>query len=81
MPYQTVPFYTLAQAGGCLWVAGGDGLYVIAAARPITLRKMPPFKQIDGVDISFGMPGLAVVRTDIDAPVSLGGGAPLLVAR
>jgi hypothetical protein len=42
---------------------------------------MPPFEQIDGVNISFAVPGLALVRTDIDAQVSLGGGAPLLVAR
>ena len=81
LPFQTVPFYTLAQAAGGLWVAGSDGLYAITADRPITFRKMPPFEQIDGVDISFAVPGLALVRTDIDARVSLGGGAPLLVAR
>ena len=81
LPFQTVPFYTLAQTGGGLWVAGGDGLYAIAADHSITFSKMPPFEQIDGVDISFAVPGLALVRTDIDAHVSLGGGAPLLVAR
>lgn len=81
LPFRTVPFYTLAQAGGDLWIAGGDGLYVITANRPIAFRKMPPFEQIGGVYICFAVPGLALVRTDIDARVSLGGGAPLLVAR
>ena len=81
LPFETVPFYTLAEAGSKLWIAGGDGLYAITANRPIAFRKMPPFEQIDGVDISFAVPGLALVRTDIDARVSLGGGAPLLVAR
>lgn len=81
LPFQTVPFYTLTQSGSGLWVAGGDGLYAIGADRPIAFRKMPSFEQIDGVDISFAVPGLVLVRTDIDAHVSLGGGAPLLVAR
>lgn len=81
LPFQTVPFYTLTRVAGELWVAGGDGLYAIAADRLITFRKMPPFEQIDGVYISFAVPRLALVRTDIDAHVSLGGGVPLLVAR
>ena len=72
---------TLTAAADGLWVAGGDGLYTITAGRPITFKIMPPFERIDGVDISFAVPGLALVRTDIDAHVSLGGGAPLLVAR
>ena len=76
-----MPFYTLTRVAGELWVAGGDGLYAIAADRLITFRKMPPFEQIDGVYISFAVPRLALVRTDIDAHVSLGGGVPLLVAR
>ncbi|MEG8013016.1 hypothetical protein [Sphingomonas sp. 22R3R2A-7] len=42
---------------------------------------MPTFERIDGVHISFAVPGLVLVHTDIDAHVSLGGGAPLLVAR
>ena len=81
LPFETVPFYALTTAADGLWVAGGDGLYTITAGRPITFKIMPPFEQIDGVDISFAVPGLALVRTDIDAHVSLGGGAPLLVAR
>ena len=81
LPFETVPFYALTTAADGLWVAGGDGLYAITAGRPITFKIMPPFEQIDGVDISFAVPGLALVRTDIDAHVSLGGGAPLLVAR
>jgi hypothetical protein len=81
LPFQTVPFYTLTAAADGLWIAGADGLYAIAAGRPIIFRKMPPFERIDGVGISFAVPGLVLVRTDVDAHVSLGGGAPLLVAR
>jgi len=81
LPFRTVPFYTLATTEGGLWVAGGDGLYAITADRPIAFSKMPLFKRIDGVDVSFALPGLVLVRTDVDAHVSLGGGAPLLVAR
>lgn len=81
LPLQTVPFYTSASASSGLWIAGGDGLYLLTADHPITFRKMPRFERIDGVDISFAVAGLAMVRTDVDAHVSLGGGAPLLVAR
>jgi hypothetical protein len=81
LPFQTVPFYTLTATANGLWLAGGDGLYAITADRRIIFRKMPPFERIDGVDISFAVPSLALVRTDVDAHVSLGGGAPLLVAR
>ncbi len=81
LPFQTVPFYGLVQAGDVVWIAGGDGLYAVVAGRPIAFRKMPEFQQVDGVDVSFAIPGLAMVRTDIDAHVSLGGGAPLLAAR
>ncbi len=81
LPSETVPFYTLTAAADGLWIAGGDGLYAITAGGPIIFQTMPPFERIDGVDISFAVPGLALVRTDVDAHVSLGGGAPLLVAR
>jgi hypothetical protein len=81
LPVETVPFYTVTATADGLWLAGGDGLYAMTAGRPITFRKMPTFERIDGVDISFAVPGLVLVRTDVDAHVSLGGGAPLLVAR
>lgn len=81
LPFETVPFYTLTAAADGLWLAGGDGLYAIAADRPITFRTMPSFERIDGVEISFAVPGPVLVRTDVDAHASLGGGAPLLVAR
>lgn len=81
LPFKTVPFYTLTAASSGLWIAGGDGLYAITANHPIIFRKMPPFKRIDGVDISWAVPGLVLVRTDVDAHVSVGGGTPLLVAR
>lgn len=81
LPFQTVPFYTLTTADNCLWLAGGDGLYTIKKNRPIAFRKMPPFEQIEEVAISFAVPGLVLVRTDVDAHVSLGGGAPLLLPR
>jgi len=81
LPFETVPFYTLTATANGLWRAGGDSLYAITAGRPINFQKMPTFERIDGLHISFAMPGLVLVHTDIDAHVSLGGGAPLLVAR
>jgi len=81
LPFETVPFYTLTATANGLWRAGGDGLYAITAGRPMNCQKMPTFERIDGVHISFAVPGLVLAHTDIDAHVSLGGGAPLLVAR
>lgn len=80
-PSSTVPFFGLAEAGGRLWAVGGDGLYEVGAGGVPNFRKMPAFYEADGVAVSFEVPGLVLVRTSINAHVSLSGAVPLLVSR
>jgi len=80
-PYETVPFYNLAEADGALWAVGLDGLYRIGADGGITFSKLPPFHDVGGASVSFALPRLVLVRTSINRRVSVSGAAPMLLAR
>ena len=80
-PRRTVPFFGLAATGAGLWAVAGDGLYQIPSRGPPRHRPLPAFHDVDGVALSFAVPGLVLVRTAINARVAISGSAPLLVAR
>jgi len=80
-PFQTVPFYGLAESAGALWAVATDGLYRLGQDGKIAFQKMPRFDSVDGVDVSFAVPGMALVRTSINGHVSLSGAVPMLVPR
>jgi len=80
-PFRTVPFYGLAESTGTLWAVATDGLYSIGRDGKIDFRKLPKFDNIDGVDISFAVPGIVLLRTSINGQVSLSGAVPMLVSR
>jgi hypothetical protein len=42
---------------------------------------LPRFDKVGGFNVSFAVPGLVVVRTDINARYSVSGSTPLIVAR
>jgi hypothetical protein len=77
----SVAFYGLAESSAGLWAAGEDGLYRIGPGDAIAFSKLPRFDTVGGVRLSFAVPGLVLVSTDIDARVSRGGDALLLVSR
>jgi len=78
---RSVAFYGLAEGSAGLWAAGEDGLYRIGPADAIAFSKLPRFDTLDGVQLSFAVPGLVLVSKNMDARVSLGGEALLLVSR
>ncbi|HLK92820.1 MAG TPA: hypothetical protein VKZ18_23205 [Polyangia bacterium] len=80
-PPSTVAFFGLVRAGGALWAAGIDGLYRFDKGTRPKLVPLPAFAVIDGIRVSFQVPGLALVITEINRRKSMGGGAPMLVAR
>jgi len=80
-PFATVAFYGAAVRHGTAWIAGMDGLYRMTGPDKVTMQAYPPFRTIGGVRISFGHPDFILVRTDVNARVSLGGGAPMIVSR
>ena len=80
-PFRTVPFYGLAESAGMLWAVATDGLYSLGRDGKIDFRKMPKFDNVDGVDVSFAVPGIALLRTSINGQVSLSGAVPMMVSR
>lgn len=80
-PFRTVPFYGLTVSAGTLWAVATDGLYSVGEDGKIGFRKMPRFETVDGVDVSFAVPGIVLLRTSINGQVSLSGAVPMIVAR
>ncbi|TPG39749.1 hypothetical protein EAH79_13710 [Sphingomonas koreensis] len=80
-PSMTVPFFGLARSSNTLWAVGSDGIYEIGDHGLLNFRKLPPFAEVDGVAVSFAVPGLVLVRSSINGHVSLSGSVPLLISR
>jgi len=80
-PFRTVPFYGLAESAGTLWAVSIDGLYSLGRDGKIDFRKLPKFDNVDGVDVSFAIPGIVLLRTSINGQVSLSGAVPMMVSR
>ena len=76
-----VPFYGLAATGAELIAVGGDGLYRFGAAGQVVRQPFPRFRVVGDVLVSFDLPSLVLVLTDINRQASLSGSAPMLVAR
>lgn len=76
-----VPFFGIVGAGETLLAAGADGLYRLGPKGLVERRPWPRFEEIDGLLVSFALPDVVLVITTINGRASLGGAAPLLVAR
>ncbi len=76
---QSEPFFGLARSKkGEVWAVSPSGLYLLngSGGRPIPL---PHLSVVDGAALSFDVSGLVVVRTDLNAAVSLSGSTPLVI--
>jgi hypothetical protein len=78
---RSVAFFGLAAAGGGLLAVGDNGLYRLGPDGKAEYRDWPRFKNIGGVLVSFALPDVILVITDVNARVSVGGAAPMLVVR
>ncbi len=80
-PFRTVAFFGLTRAAGALWAAGIDGIYRFRPGSPPEVVPMPRFATIDGVGVSFAMPGVVLVLTEINRRASISGAVPMIVSR
>ena len=80
-PWTTVAFFGLARDGDTLLAAGIDGLYRIRKDGRATVVKLPEFREIGGVRVSFDLPDVILLLTEINRRLSVSGEAPLLVPR
>jgi hypothetical protein len=79
--YGKVAFVGLARQGGNLWAAGIDGIHVIGPSGVSRTIPLPNFRDFGGVRISFDMPELILVLTDVNQRHSVSGPVPILVPR
>ncbi|HEY1604096.1 MAG TPA: hypothetical protein VGF77_00690 [Allosphingosinicella sp.] len=79
--FGSVAFFGLTASGNTLVAAGDDGLYRIGPDRHATHQQWPLFKDMDGVLVSFALPDLILVMTEVNRRVSVSGISPLLVVR
>ncbi len=77
----SVAFFGLAVGGDALIAAGHDGLYRIDADGAAVHEPWPRFIRVDGILVSFALPDLVLVMTEINRRASGAGAAPLLVVR
>jgi hypothetical protein len=80
-PFNEVAFFGAHQAGDALWAVGIDGLYRFRDRKLVDFAPLPAFRTVDGVRVSFDLPGVVLVMTDINQSVSLSGSVPMLVPR
>ncbi len=75
----TEPFFGLARSNNIVWAISPLGLYRLDdSAKPAI--PLPPLSPIGGVPMSFAVPGLVVVQTDLNWGMSLSGPTPLVIA-
>jgi len=79
-PFDTVAFFGLVRAGNALVAAGIDGLYRFDGHH-VEQIPLPRFENIGGINLSFAVPGVVLVLTEINSRQSVGVAAPMLVPR
>jgi hypothetical protein len=77
----TVAFFGLLSDGDALWAVADDGLYRIGANGTAQVSPLPEFKKVGNFYVSFELPHLVLVLTEVNERQSVGGAAPMLVVR
>lgn len=76
-----VAFFGLVRTGEMLTAVGTDGVYRIGVGGAVEFARFPRFRRIGGVDLSFDLPDVVLVVTQINRQASVSVGAPMVVAR
>jgi hypothetical protein len=79
--YSTVPFFGVRATGGDLWAISTDGIYQIGADGVAKISALPAFRQIGNVSVSFELPHLVLVLTNVNQRRAVSGSVPMMVPR
>jgi hypothetical protein len=79
--FSTVAFFGIASHGNSLLAVGINGVYEIDAKGTALVTPLPTFKDIGGIHVSFDLPNLILVLTNINRRHSISGSVPMLVPR
>jgi hypothetical protein len=77
--FETEAFFGLVSRGNSLLAAGTQGIYKIGSNGETTFIRYPKLHAVGGVYVSFDVSDVALVASD--RPLSVGGGAIMMVPR
>jgi hypothetical protein len=77
----TTAFSSLVRTNDSLWAAGSDGIYRVRKRGAVEYVPLPKFQKIDGIEVSFDLPDVIVLMTEIDPCEMCVGSEPIVVAR
>jgi hypothetical protein len=77
----SVAFFGVIRVGDQLVAAGTDGIYRFRASGPPEWTALPEFESIGGIAVSFAVPDVVLVLTDVNRRRSVSGSVPLIVPR
>jgi hypothetical protein len=80
-PFSTVAFYGLTRTGTTLLVVGIDGVYELGSSGLLKFTPLPTFQTIGDVSVSFDLPNVILVLTNVNGLRSVSGSVPILVPR
>lgn len=80
-PSSTIAFFGLARTGDRVWAVGVDGLYRFNGPQEPQFRPLPKFENRGGYWVSFEIPGIALVLTDVNQRRSMSGSVPIMAVR
>ena len=80
-PASTVPFFGLGRSPDGLVAVGMDGIYRFDESYAPRVLPLPDFENRGGYGVSFDVPGVALVLTQVNARASLSGSVPLMAIR
>lgn len=80
-PASTVAFFGLTRSGNTWWAVGLDGLYRFDGAHQPEFTALPKFENKGGYHVSFTLPGVALVLTDVNQRRSMSGSVPIMATR
>ncbi|MHA6718559.1 hypothetical protein ACX40Y_03810 [Sphingomonas sp. RS6] len=80
-PANTIAFFGLTRVGGGVWGLGIDGLYRFDGSPSPQFHPLPAFENRDGYRVSFDVPGLVLVMTDVNQRRSMSGAVPIMAVR
>lgn len=80
-PSSTVAFFGLTRTGNTMLAVGIDGLYRFEGEQRPEFRPLPKFENKGGYWVSFDIPGVALVATDVNRRASMSGSVPIMAPR
>ncbi len=80
-PSSTIAFFGLAGLPDGLIATGLDGIYRFDEAAAPHFRPLPEFQNIEGYRVSFEIPDVVLVLTQVNARASMSGSVPIMTVR